>query len=94
MKTRCFGIRICYLLRTMEKGGTVLHRVKNPVGCCELLAEKVLNIVFNVKGVDFLYLCNAWLLFCVDQKIQGVVVISLDRWLGQPSKQTVQFEPL
>ena len=52
------------------------------VGCSELLAEKVLDIVLDVKGIDFLDFCNAVMLLCVDQEIQGIVVISLDGSLG------------
>jgi hypothetical protein len=62
------------------------------VACGELLAEKVLNIMLDVKGIDFLHLCNVMMLLCVDPKIQGVIVISLNRSGCEPPKLTVQFE--
>ena len=62
------------------------------VGCGELLTEKVLDIVLDVKCIDFLHFCNAMMLLSVDQKVQGVVVISLDGSGCEPPKLTVQFE--
>ena len=48
------------------------------VGGSQFLAEKVLNIMLDVKGIDFLHFCDAMVLLCVDQEIQGIVVISLE----------------
>lgn len=48
------------------------------VGGSQFLAEKVLNIMLDVKGIDFLHFCDAMMLLCVDQEIQGIVVISLE----------------
>jgi len=62
------------------------------VGGCQFFAEKVLYIVFDVKGVDFLDFCNAMVLLYIDQKIQGIVVISLDCSVSQSPKLTIQFE--
>ena len=64
------------------------------VGCGELLAEKVLNLMLDVKGIDFLHLCNVMMLLCVDQKIQGIAEIALDCPASQPPKLTIQFERL
>jgi hypothetical protein len=62
------------------------------VGCGELLTEKVLDIVLDVKGIDFLHLSNTMMLLCIDQEVQGIVVISLDCPVSQPPKLTIQFE--
>ena len=79
---------------TCWKGDLSTQTFENVVsiGCGELLTEKVLDIVLDVKGIDFLHLCNVMVLLCVDQEIQSIVVISLDGSLGQPPKLTVQFE--
>lgn len=62
------------------------------VGGSQFLAEKVLSIMLDVKGIDFLHFCDAMVLLCVNQKIQGIVVISLDGSVSQPPKLTAQFE--
>ena len=62
------------------------------VGSSQFLTEKVLDIVLDVKSIDFLHLCNAMMLLCIDQEIQGIVVISLDCPVSQPPKLTIQFE--
>jgi hypothetical protein len=81
-----------FLLDGKAEIGTQTFEYVVGVGCGELLAEKVLNIVFDVKGVDFLDFCNAMVLLSVDQKIKGIVVISLDCSVSQSPKLTVQFE--
>ena len=52
----------------------------------------ILNVVFDMKRIDFFNLCNAMMLLSIDQKIQGVIVISLDGSFSQPPKLTIQFE--
>lgn len=81
-----------FLLDGEAEVGTQTFENVVGVGCGELLTEKVLNIMLDVKGVDFLYLCNAVVLLSVDQKIQGIVVISFDRSGCESPKLTVQFE--
>ena len=67
-----------FLLDGKAKIGTQTFENIVGVGGSQFLAEKVLNIMLDVQSVDFLYLCNAMMLLCVDQEIQGIVVISLE----------------
>ena len=58
-----------FLLDGKAKVGTQTFENVVSIGCGELLTEKVLDIVLDVKGIDFLYLCNTMVLLCVDQEI-------------------------
>ena len=60
----------------------------------QLLLQEVLNVVFDVDGADLLYLRYLVVLFCVDQEVQGIVVIPFDGSVRQPPELTVQFELL
>ena len=81
-----------FLLDGKAKVGTQTFEKVVGVGSGQLFAEKVLNVMLDVQGVDFLDFCNAMVLLCVDQKIQGVIVITLDGSVSQSPKLTVQFE--
>ena len=52
------------------------------------------SILVKMYIIDFLRFCDAMVLLCADQEIQGIVVISLDCSHRQPPKLTVQFELL
>lgn len=67
-----------FLLDGKAKIGTQTFENIVGVGGSQFLAEKVLNIMLDVKGIDFLHFCDAMMLLCVDQEIQGIVVISLE----------------
>lgn len=81
-----------FLLDGEAKVGTQTFENIVGVGGSQFLAEKVLNIMLDVKGIDFLHFCDAMVILCVDQEIRGIIVISLDGSVSQSPKLTVQFE--
>ena len=62
------------------------------VCCRQLLIEKVLNVVLDMYRADFIYLSYLMVLLCVCEKIQGVIIVTLDGSVGEPPKLAIQFE--